>query len=117
MRATVLCRRQDTRVPHFARHLSWGETMRFAIRKLTTVLAASLVGVFALSGVSSAATAGANQGVTANSVKIGFIYSKTGVASATSGDSDIGCKARVGRENAAGGVSGRKIDVSYVDDQ
>jgi ABC-type branched-subunit amino acid transport system substrate-binding protein len=87
------------------------------MRTLVTAVTAGLVGVFALSGVSSAATAGANQGVTADSVKIGFIYSKTGVASATSGDSDIGCKARVGRENAAGGVSGRKIDVSYVDDQ
>jgi len=90
---------------------------RFGIRKLATGLVAGLVGVFALSGVSSAATAGAGQGVTANSVKIGFIYSKTGVASATSGDSDIGCKARVGRENAAGGVNGRKLDISYVDDQ
>jgi branched-chain amino acid transport system substrate-binding protein len=77
---------------------------------------AALVGVFALSGVSTAATAGADQGVTNNSVKIGFIYSKTGVASATSGDSDIGCKARVGRENAAGGVNGRKIEVQYTDD-
>ena len=55
--------------------------------------------------------------MTDKSVKIGFIYSKTGVASATSGTSDIGCKARVGRENAAGGVNGRKIEVEYVDDQ
>ena len=67
--------------------------------------------------MSGAATAGSDQGVTDNSVKIGFIYSKTGVASATSGDSDIGCKARVGRENANGGVNGRKIEVEYVDDQ
>ena len=50
-------------------------------------------------------------------MKIGFIYSKTGAASATSGDSDVGCKARVGRENAAGGVNGRKIEVEYADDQ
>jgi ABC-type branched-subunit amino acid transport system substrate-binding protein len=87
------------------------------MRALVIAVTAGLVGVFALSGVSSAATAGANQGVTADSVKIGFIYSKTGVASATSGDSDVGCKARVGRENAAGGVNGRKIEVSYADDQ
>jgi branched-chain amino acid transport system substrate-binding protein len=38
------------------------------------------------------------------------------VASATSGDSDIGCKARVGRENAKGGVNGREIEVVYFDD-
>jgi ABC-type branched-subunit amino acid transport system substrate-binding protein len=89
----------------------------FSQRTFVVAVLAALIGVFAASGVSGAATAGTNQGVTDNSVKIGFIYSKTGVASATSGDSDIGCKARVGRENAAGGVNGRKLDVSYVDDQ
>ena len=89
----------------------------FGVRTLATVVVTAFVGALALSGVSSAATAGADQGVTADSVKIGFIYSKTGAASATSGDSDVGCKARVGRENAAGGVNGRKIEVEYVDDQ
>jgi branched-chain amino acid transport system substrate-binding protein len=83
---------------------------------LAIAVLAGLVGVFALSGSGGAATAGPDQGVTDKSVKIGFIYSKTGVASATSGDSDIGCKARVGRENAKGGVNGRKIDVVYFDD-
>jgi branched-chain amino acid transport system substrate-binding protein len=68
-------------------------------------------------GTSGAAPAGPDQGVTASSMKIGFISSKTGVAASTSGSSDVGCKARVGRENAAGGVAGRKIDVEYVDDQ
>ena len=87
------------------------------MRTLATAMVAGLVGVLALSGAGGAATAGSDQGVTANSVKIGFIYSKTGVASATSGTSDIGCKARVARENAAGGVNGRKLDIVYVDDQ
>jgi ABC-type branched-subunit amino acid transport system substrate-binding protein len=68
-------------------------------------------------GSAGAAPAGSDQGVTDSSVKIGFITSKSGVASSTSGSSDVGCKARVGRENAAGGVDGRKIDVDYVDDQ
>jgi ABC-type branched-subunit amino acid transport system substrate-binding protein len=89
----------------------------FGMRTLATTVVVGLVCAFALSGVSGAATAGPNEGVTANSVKIGFIYSKTGVASATSGTSDIGCKARVGRENAAGGVNNRKLDIKYVDDQ
>jgi branched-chain amino acid transport system substrate-binding protein len=65
----------------------------------------------------AAAPAGPDQGVTDSSVKIGFISSKTGVAASTSGSSDVGCKARIGRENAAGGVHGRKIDVEYVDDK
>jgi branched-chain amino acid transport system substrate-binding protein len=89
----------------------------FSQRALVTAVLASLVSVFGLSGVSGAASAGPDQGVTDNSVKIGFIYSKTGVASATSGDSDVGCKARVGRETAQGGVNGRKIQVMYADDQ
>jgi len=87
------------------------------MRTVAAVMVAGLVGVLALSGIGGAATAGSNEGVTANSVKIGFIYSKTGVASATSGDSDIGCKARIARENAKGGVNGRKLNIVYVDDQ
>src|SRR5262245_981834 len=89
----------------------------FTQRVFVTAVLASLVSVFAAADVSSAATAGPDQGVTDNSVKLGFIYSKTGVASATSGDSDVGCKARIGRENANGGVNGRKITVEYADDQ
>jgi branched-chain amino acid transport system substrate-binding protein len=90
---------------------------RRTLRSFVAIVAAGLAGVFALSGVSTAATAGPDQGVTDDSVKVGFIFSKTGVASATSGTSDIGCKARVARENANGGVNGRKIDVEYADDQ
>jgi len=90
---------------------------KYGIRTVMVVVVAGLVGVFAWSGSAGAATAGSDQGVTSNSVSLGFIYSKTGVASATSGDSDVGCKARVGRENASGGVNKRKINVQYVDDQ
>src|SRR5262245_10118433 len=88
----------------------------FGTRTVAIAIVAGLVGVLALSGSGGAATAGADEGVTKDKVKIGFIYSKTGVASATSGDSDIGCKARVGRENANGGVNGREIEVVYFDD-
>src|SRR5438093_179782 len=88
----------------------------FSQRTLIAAVLAALVSVFGLSASSGAAPAGPGQGVTPTSVKIGFIYSKTGVASATSGDSDIGCKARVARENVKG-VNGRKIQVEYLDDQ
>ncbi len=87
------------------------------MRTLALVMTAGLVGVFAVSGASGAATAGSAQGVTADSVKIGFIFPKTGVASSNQVNSDAGCAARVGRENAKGGVNGRKIDVTYVDDK
>ena len=88
----------------------------FRTRWLAVVAVGLAVGALASSGVSAAATAGPDQGVTDKAIKIGFISSKTGVAASTSGSSDIGCKARVGRENAAGGVNGRKLEVEYVDD-
>jgi ABC-type branched-subunit amino acid transport system substrate-binding protein len=86
---------------------------------LAAVVVTGLVTALTLSeAIASASAATAPvEGVTSDAVKVGFIYSKTGVASATSGDSDVGCKARVGRENANGGVGGRKLDVQYVDDQ
>jgi branched-chain amino acid transport system substrate-binding protein len=81
------------------------------------VAVAALATGLATAGGGIAAAAAANpDGVTDSSVKIGFIYSKTGVAASTSGTSDIGCKARIGRENAAGGVHGRKLEVEFADD-
>jgi branched-chain amino acid transport system substrate-binding protein len=90
--------------------------MQSKIRGLAAIVLVSAVAALGISGVAGAAAAGPAQGVTDNSIKIGFIYSKTGVASSTAGKSDLGCKARVGRENKAGGVNGRKLDVTYVDD-
>jgi branched-chain amino acid transport system substrate-binding protein len=87
----------------------------FRTRWLAVVAAGLAIGALASAGVSGAATSNA-QGVTKDSIKIGFIYSKTGAAASTSGSSDIGCKARIGRQNAAGGVNGRKIEVEFVDD-
>ena len=86
-------------------------------RALAIAVVTGLVSVLALSAIGASAATDTVQGVTNDSVKVGFISSKTGVAASTSGDSEVGCKARVGRENANGGVSGRKIDVQYIDDQ
>jgi ABC-type branched-subunit amino acid transport system substrate-binding protein len=93
------------------------------IRKLQTrLIVAVVIGAVAaamtMSGVTSAGAAAAlDDGVSANSIEIGYITSLTGVAASTTGDADKGCKARIGRENASGGVNGRKLDVTYVDDQ
>jgi branched-chain amino acid transport system substrate-binding protein len=87
----------------------------FRTRWLAVVAVGCAVAALASAGVSGAATTNA-QGVTDDSIKIGFIYSKTGVAASTSGSSDIGCKARIGRENAKGGVNGRKLEVEFADD-
>jgi len=68
----------------------------------------------------TAGTAGAQStdstGVTSKSVKLGFIWSQTGVASPNFQDSGQACKARVDAQNAKGGVNGRKIDLQAIDD-
>ena len=63
------------------------------------------------------AAASLDDGVSADSIKIGYVTSQTGVAGSTFRNADKGCKARVERENAKGGVNGRKVEVEYVDDQ
>jgi ABC-type branched-subunit amino acid transport system substrate-binding protein len=79
---------------------------------------AAMVGALATSGLSSAGAAAAlEDGISANSIKIGYIFSKTGVAGSTFLNADKGCQARIGRQNAQGGVNKRKLDVTYVDDQ
>ena len=78
----------------------------------------AVLGVVAASGITGAGAAtSTDPGVTDNSIKIGYIFSKTGVAGSTFLNADKGCQARVERENANGGVNGRKLDVEYVDDQ
>ena len=85
-------------------------------RGVLGVVAGSLALVLSVCTVGSAATSPA-PGVTDDAIKIGFITSKTGPAASSSQYSDLGCKARIGAENANGGVNGRKIDVVYKDDQ
>src|SRR3954463_9792406 len=87
-------------------------------RLLTTVVFVAMVGALATSGLSSAGAAAAlDDGVSAKSIDIGYIFSKTGVAGSTFLNADKGCQARVDRQNAAGGVNGRKVNVEMADDQ
>lgn len=73
------------------------------------MITASLVSMFALSGVGAAATAGPDQGVTADSVKIGFIYSKTG-ATAADGDA-LDCAGWLG-EPVSGSAEWNEADLN-----
>ena len=57
------------------------------------------------------------EGVTDNSVKLGFIWSGTGTGAVGFEDSAKACQARVDAENAKGGVNGRTIDLQAIDDQ
>jgi ABC-type branched-subunit amino acid transport system substrate-binding protein len=85
------------------------------LRSVAVVLSVGLVGAALVAGTAGAQTT--ETGVTDKSVSVGFIASETGAASSTGKGAANGCKARIGRENAKGGVNGRTIDVQYVDDQ
>src|SRR5262245_57003839 len=92
---------------------------RYRHRRAVTGLCAvamAMVGVGVTAGAGGAQT-GSSEGVTNDSVKLGYIGSDTGVASPNFADSAKACKARVDAQNAKGGVNGRKIDLEAADDQ
>jgi branched-chain amino acid transport system substrate-binding protein len=68
-------------------------------------------------GVQGAGAATTNDpGVTDKQITVGYIYSGTGVAGSTSKNGAKGFQARVDRQNAQGGVNGRKIKAIAIDD-
>jgi branched-chain amino acid transport system substrate-binding protein len=67
-------------------------------------------------GSSSAGNDASATGVTATTIKIGYISSLTGVASSSFADGPAGAEARIDAINAAGGIDGRKIQLVSVDD-
>jgi branched-chain amino acid transport system substrate-binding protein len=88
-------------------------------RRLVAVLSCTATVALATVGLVSTG-AGAQSasvpGVTAKSVKVGYIYAGTGVAASNFAGADKGFQARIDRANAAGGVNGRKIQTELVDD-
>ncbi len=77
---------------------------------------AMVLATTALATVGGAAVPGADEGITKKAIKIGFIYPATGVAASISASALGGFEARVDRQNAAGGINGRKIVVVSRDD-
>jgi branched-chain amino acid transport system substrate-binding protein len=69
-----------------------------------------------LSATSGAATE-SDPGVTDKTITLGYIYPGTGVAASISAKGIKGFQARIERQNASGGVNGRKIEYEAVDDQ
>jgi len=76
---------------------------------------AGLVTTGLLAGT-AAAGSGTAPGLAAKSVKLGYVFSGTGQAGSVYQDAGKACQARVGRQNAQGGVNGRKIDLQVIDD-
>jgi len=88
-------------------------------RRLRAVMGGMVIAATAtvgLASVSGASVPAADAGVTDKEVKIGYIYPATGVAASISQNGLEAFKARIDRENAAGGVNGRKITVVAKDD-
>jgi branched-chain amino acid transport system substrate-binding protein len=83
----------------------------------TTTAGSSSGSTSATTGSSSGAgnTASA-PGVTASTIKIGFITSATGNAASTFATSDIGAEAYFDALNKAGGIDGRKVQLVTEDD-
>jgi len=97
-----------------------GNTVRRNARRRSGVglgLAVAMVlATTALATVGGAAVPGAAEGITNKAIKIGFIYPATGVAASISATGKTAFEARVARQNAHGGIKGRKIEIVSRDD-
>jgi ABC-type branched-subunit amino acid transport system substrate-binding protein len=81
------------------------------------VVAAAMVVLVAACGGGSSSSAGASApGVTSNSIKIGISNAQTGIVAASGTLVGAGSKAVFDQVNASGGVNGRKIDPTVLDD-
>jgi hypothetical protein len=69
-----------------------------------------------LATVGGATVRAADPGVTAKTITLGYIYPATGVAASISQNGIKGFEARIARQNAEGGVLGRKIQYETIDD-
>jgi ABC-type branched-subunit amino acid transport system substrate-binding protein len=78
---------------------------------------AALLSTAGLSAVGGASVPAADEGVTAKTITLGYIYPATGVAASISQNGIKGFEARIARQNAQGGVDGRKIEYETIDDQ
>lgn len=79
------------------------------------VLTAAIVAALATAGFAQT-SADQTTGVTPKDIKIGYIFSKGGVAGSTFAHAGEGFDARIKAQNAAGGVNGRKIVTVTEDD-
>ncbi len=92
---------------------------RFRRRSIDRPVIVALLVAALMTGLTSAGTAasgGDSTGVTAKEIKLGFISSETGVAGSVFHNAVKAFQARVDRQNAHGGVHGRKIVTETIDD-
>ncbi len=97
----------------------WGVKLRHRSRRALRATSLVAVAGLATAGMFTAGASAASKndpGVTKKSVKLGYIFSETGVAGSTFKNAGKACQARIDRQNAKGGVNGRKIQMEIVDD-
>src|SRR6187551_3012534 len=75
------------------------------------------LGIIGLVSAGAGAQSGSAPGVTDKAIKIGYIWSETGVAASSFSGMGEAFQARIDSQNAKGGVNGRKIDVTIIDDK
>ncbi len=85
-------------------------------RALAIGIAVATLVATALVAPGAAQTGAESTGVTAKEIKVGFIFSRAGLAGSTFENAADGFNARVKEENAKGGVNGRKIVPVIADD-
>jgi branched-chain amino acid transport system substrate-binding protein len=86
------------------------------LRGFALVTAVSL-GLVGLVSAGAGAQSETTPGVTKKAIKIGYIWSETGVAASSFTGMGDAFQARIDAQNAKGGVNGRKIDVTIIDDK
>ena len=114
------CRRSSTLNEQGADRL-WGEAKCEGTHDEACAvgLCLAVAAVFATVGLptsSGASVRAADEGVTGKTITLGFIYPATGVAASISQNGLKAFQARIDRQNAEGGVNGRKIKVISRDD-
>jgi branched-chain amino acid transport system substrate-binding protein len=92
---------------------------RRARRARTRFAAAAVVSALALGFATTTASgqAASTPGVTKKAITLGYLYAGTGLAASSFAGSDGAFQARIDRENAHGGVNGRKIVTERIDDK
>ncbi|GAB2483165.1 ABC transporter substrate-binding protein [Jatrophihabitans fulvus] len=77
------------------------------------------VGVLALAacGSSDDSPGGGSSGGSGGTIKLGGLASLTGAAASSNANCESGIKARIGVENAKGGINGRKLSYVMADDK
>jgi len=90
---------------------------RRAVRVGIGLAVTALLATAGLSTVGGAAVPAADPGITAKTITLGYIYPATGAAASISQNGIKGFEARIARQNAEGGVNGRKIEYETIDDQ